>query len=48
MAYDIGPKIGIEGEAEYRKQINDINMTMRTLSTEMKAVSSEFIGNERA
>lgn len=48
MAYDIGPKIGIEGEAEYRKQINDINMTMRTLSTEMKAVSSEFIGNEKS
>lgn len=48
MAYDIGPKIGIEGEAEYRKQINDINMTMRTLGTEMKAVSSEFIGNEKS
>lgn len=48
MAYDIGPKIGIEGETEYRKQINDINMTMRTLGTEMKAVSSEFIGNEKS
>ena len=48
MAYDIGPKIGIEGEAEYRKQINDINMTMRTLGTEMRAVSSEFIGNEKS
>lgn len=48
MAYDIGPKIGIEGEAEYRKQINDINITMRTLGTEMKAVSSEFIGNEKS
>lgn len=48
MAYDIGPKIGIEGEAEYRKQINDINMTMRTLGTEMKAVSSEFIDNEKS
>lgn len=48
MAYDIGPKIGIEGEAKYRKQINDINMTMRTLGTEMKAVSSEFIGNEKS
>ena len=48
MAYDIGPKIGIEGEAEFRKQINDITQTMRTLGTEMKAVSSEFIGNENS
>lgn len=48
MAYDIGPKIGIEGEAEFRKQINNITQTMRTLGTEMKAVSSEFIGNENS
>ena len=48
MAYDIGPKIGIEGEAEFRKQINNITQTMRTLGTEMKAVSSDFIGNENS
>jgi len=39
MAYDIGPKIGIEGEAEFRKAIRDINTTMRTLGTEMQAVT---------
>jgi len=42
MAYDIGPKIGIEGEKEFRDAINQINTNMRTLGTEMKAVSSEF------
>ncbi len=42
MAYDIGPKIGIEGEKEFRKAIKDINTSMWTLKSEMKLVSSEF------
>lgn len=42
MAYDIGPKIGIDGEAEFRKAIQDINMNLKTLGTEMQAVSSAF------
>ena len=46
MAYDIGPKIGIDGEAEFRKQINNINQQLKTLGTEMKAVTSEFELNE--
>ena len=37
MAYDIGPKIGIEGEKEFRQAINNINTNMRTLKTEMEA-----------
>jgi len=48
MAYDIGPKIGIEGEAEFRKAINDINTNMRTLKTEMEAVASQFDKNDRS
>lgn len=48
MAYDIGPKIGIEGEAEYRQQINNIIQQMRTLDTEMQAVRSAFQDNERS
>ena len=48
MAYDIGPKIGIEGEAEFRKNINDINMSMRTLKTEMEAVASQFDENDKS
>lgn len=42
MAYDIGPKIGIEGEAAFRKSIQDINTGMKTLSTEMQVVASRF------
>lgn len=48
MAYDIGPKIGIDGEAEFRKQINNINTNIRTLGTEMKAVTSAFDANDRS
>lgn len=43
MAVDIGPKIGIEGEKEFRKNLNDINQQIRTLGSEMKAVTSEFL-----
>ena len=43
MAVDIGPKIGIEGEKEFRKNLNDINQQLRTLGSEMKAVTSEFL-----
>lgn len=46
MAYDIGPKIGIEGEKQFRKSISDINNTMRTLKTEMVAVASQFDEND--
>lgn len=45
MAYDIGPKIGIEGEAEYRRQLNQIIQTQKTLASEMAAVTSSFNGN---
>lgn len=43
MAVNIGPKIGIEGEKEFRKNLNDINQQLRTLGSEMKAVTSEFL-----
>lgn len=42
MAVNIGPKIGIEGEAEYRKQINNIIQQTKTLNSEMKALTSTF------
>ena len=42
MAYDIGPRIGIEGEKEFRQAIGQINTNMRTLNTEMMAVASQF------
>lgn len=48
MAYDIGPKIGIEGEAEFRKAINQINTNMKTLGTEMQVVASQFDKNDKS
>ena len=45
MAYDIGPRIGIDGESEFRKQLNNINTSLKTLKTELGKVSSEFADN---
>lgn len=42
MAANIGPKIGIDGEAEYRKELNNIIQQAKTLDSEMKAVASAF------
>ena len=46
MAYDIGPRIGIDGEAEFRRQLQTVNTSIKTLGSEMKAVTSAFIGQE--
>lgn len=48
MSTKIGPKIGIEGEAEFRKQISNINQQLATLGSEMKAITSEFGTNADA
>lgn len=48
MAYDIGPKIGIDGEAEFRKSINAINQNIKTLGTEMAAVTSAYDKNDKS
>ena len=42
MAVNIGPKIGVDGEAEYRRQINQIIQQSKTLASEMKLVSASF------
>lgn len=41
-SYDIGPKIGMDGEAEFRKSLQNINQQLKTLGSEMKAVTSAF------
>lgn len=46
MSYDIGPKIGIEGEAEFKKAIAQVNTSLKTLGTEMKAVTSAYDKND--
>ena len=45
MPVNIGPKIGIDGEAEFRKQLNNIIQQCRTLDSEMKAVTSAYDDN---
>lgn len=47
MAVDIGPKIGIEGESQFRKQIKQVNEEIKTLGTEMKATEAAFEGQEK-
>ena len=42
MAADIGPKIGIDGEKEFRESLRAMGQQLKTLGTEMKAVTSAF------
>lgn len=48
MAVDIGPKIGIDGEKEFRQELNNLAQQMRTLGSEMKAVTSAFDANDKS
>lgn len=48
MAYDIGPKIGIEGEKEWRDQIKTLNNSLKTLGTEMAVATSSFDKGDRS
>lgn len=45
---DIGPKIGIDGEQQFKQQIGQINTELKTLATETKLVTSAFAGNEQS
>ena len=46
MGVDIGPKIGIEGEKEFRDALKSMSTQLKTLDTEMKAVTSAFSDND--
>lgn len=48
MGYDIGPKIGIEGEKEFKNALKQINNNLKTLGTEMKAVTSAYDRNDKS
>lgn len=48
MPTNIGPKIGVEGEGEFKKSIAQINNNIKTLTAETKAVTSAFIGEENS
>ena len=48
MAVSIGPKLGIDGEKEYRDSINQIIQQAKTLGSEMKLVTASFDENTEA
>lgn len=48
MAVSIGPRLGIDGEKEYRDSINQIIQQAKTLGSEMKLVTASFDENTEA
>lgn len=48
MGYDVSAKIGLEGQAEFKKAINESSAKLKTLGTEMKAVTSAFDKNDKS
>ena len=48
MAVNIGPKIGVDGEAEYRSQMRQIIQQTKTLESQMKLVASQFTATTSA
>lgn len=48
MPTNIGPKIGVDGEKEFRQEIAQINTSLKTMGAGMDKVTSSFIGNENS
>ena len=48
MADNLGLKIGIEGEKEFKKALSEINQSFKVLGSEMKLVSSQFDKNDKS
>lgn len=48
MMPDIGIKIGLEGEKAFSSALKDINSGLKLLSSEMRAVSSQFLDNNKS
>lgn len=47
MATNIGAKVSLDGEKQFRQQISDINNSVRLMQTELSKVSSEFTRNNK-
>ena len=45
MGYNIGPKIGIDGEKQFKDQIKAINNEYKTLQAQTRALTAEFDKN---
>lgn len=48
MPVSIGPRIKVDGEEDYRRQINDIIQQSKTLDAELKAMAAAFDENATA
>lgn len=48
MAYDIGPRIGIDGETEFRDAIRNVNQQVRTLTSEMSLMVTSLTDSNDA
>lgn len=45
MPADIGPRLGIDGEKEFKQSLSAVNAQLRALGKEMQAVTAEFAQN---
>lgn len=45
MAYDIGVRLGVDGEQAFRSSINAINANIKSMGSELKAVTAQFAKN---
>lgn len=48
MADNMGIKLGVEGEKEFKKSLAEINQSFKVLGSEMKLVSSQFDKNDNS
>lgn len=48
MSENIGPRIALEGEAEFKRAIAAINTSLTTMGTEMRAVTSAYERNDKS
>lgn len=45
MSYDIGVRLGVDGEQAFRSSINAINANIKSMGSELKAVTAQFSRN---
>lgn len=45
MAYDIGPRISLKGDAEFKSAINSANSALKDYGSQLKAVNAEMEAN---
>ncbi|MEY8386679.1 phage tail tape measure protein [Oscillospiraceae bacterium 38-13] len=46
MAYDVGMRLGIDGEKTFRSSIDAINANIKSMGAELKAVAAQFDKND--